>query len=120
MAHFGFGTYRISEHNPKHIEALREAIKSGITLIDTSTNYMNGEAQRAIAQAMKSLSDEEISDVEIVSKVGYIPFASSFAAFLIRPFVFSVSLNTMLAMLFMSPERSFIFSKTGYSGTQSR
>lgn len=72
MAHFGFGTYRISEHNPLHVEALQEAIKSGITLIDTSTNYMDGEAQRAIAKAMATLSDEEISDVEIVSKVGYI------------------------------------------------
>ena len=72
MAHFGFGTYRISEHNDKHIEALCEAIKSGITLIDTSTNYMDGGAQRAIAKAMKLLSDEEVSSVEIVSKVGYI------------------------------------------------
>ncbi|MDD2356817.1 MAG: aldo/keto reductase [Thiovulaceae bacterium] len=72
MAHFGFGTYRISEYNPKHIAALHEAINSGITLIDTSTNYMDGEAQRAIALVMKLLSDEEISDVEIISKVGYI------------------------------------------------
>ena len=72
MAHFGFGTYRISEHNPLHVEALQEAIKSGITLIDTSTNYMDGEAQRAIAKAMATLSDEEIANVEIVSKVGYI------------------------------------------------
>ncbi len=72
MADFGFGTYRISEHNPQHIEALREAIMGGIKLIDTSTNYMDGEAQRAIAKAMKTLSDEDIKDVEIVSKVGYI------------------------------------------------
>jgi aryl-alcohol dehydrogenase-like predicted oxidoreductase len=33
---------------------------------------MDGEAQRAIAKAMATLSDEEIADVEIVSKVGYI------------------------------------------------
>ncbi|MBU1883754.1 aldo/keto reductase [bacterium] len=72
MADFGFGTYRITEHNPKHIEALREAILGGIKLIDTSTNYMDGEAQRAIAKVMNLLSDEEIKDVEIVSKVGYI------------------------------------------------
>ena len=72
MAHFGFGTYRISEHNPKHIEALREAIESGITLIDTSTNYMDGEAQRAIPKAIKLLRDKTIEDVEIVSKIGYI------------------------------------------------
>lgn len=72
MATFGFGTYRISEHNPQHIEALREAIESGIKLIDTSTNYMDGESQRAIAKAIKLLSDEEVSGLFIVSKVGYI------------------------------------------------
>ncbi|WP_345980062.1 aldo/keto reductase [Sulfurimonas sp. HSL3-2] len=72
MADFGFGTYRISEHNPQHIEALREAVIGGIKLIDTSTNYMDGEAQRAIAKAMKLLSDEDVKDIEIVSKVGYI------------------------------------------------
>ena len=72
MAHFGFGTYRISEHNPKHIDALCEAIESGITLIDTSTNYMDGEAQRAIAKAIKLLHNKKIADVEIISKIGYI------------------------------------------------
>ncbi|WP_345993022.1 aldo/keto reductase [Sulfurimonas sp. HSL-1716] len=72
MADFGFGTYRISEHNPQHIQALREAIAGGIKVIDTSTNYMDGEAERAIAKAMKLLSDEEINGVEIVSKAGYI------------------------------------------------
>jgi aryl-alcohol dehydrogenase-like predicted oxidoreductase len=72
MAHFGFGTYRISVHNPKHIEALKEAIHSGITLIDTSTNYMNGDSQRAIGEVLRSLSPNELDGIEIVSKVGYI------------------------------------------------
>lgn len=72
MAHLGFGTYRVSVNNPKHIEALKEAIEGGINLIDTSTNYMNGDSQRAIGQVLKTLSPELLDNVEIVSKVGYI------------------------------------------------
>ncbi len=72
MSNFAFGTYRISDYNSQHIEALREAIKSGVRLIDTSSNYMDGGAERAIALALNSF-DENIKDsVEIVSKFGYI------------------------------------------------
>ena len=72
MSNFAFGTYRISEHNPQHIEALRYAIESGITMIDTSTNYMDGGAERAIALAFREFDDDKRDDVEIVSKFGYI------------------------------------------------
>jgi len=72
MSNFAFGTYRISEHNPQHIEALREAINSGIRLIDTSSNYMDGSAERAIAIAMREFDDNIKNEIEIVSKVGYI------------------------------------------------
>jgi aryl-alcohol dehydrogenase-like predicted oxidoreductase len=72
MAHLGFGTYRISVNNPKHIVALKEAIESGISLIDTSTNYMNGDSQRAIGQVIRTLSPEDLQNIEIISKVGYI------------------------------------------------
>jgi len=72
MSNFAFGTYRITEHNPQHIAALKEAIESGITLIDTSSNYMDGSAERAIATALKAFDDETRSNVEIVSKFGYI------------------------------------------------
>lgn len=72
MSNFAFGTYRITDQNPQHIAALKEAIQSGITMIDTSSNYMDGGAERAIALAFQSF-DEDIRDsVEIVSKVGYI------------------------------------------------
>lgn len=71
MSNFAFGTYRISDVNPQHIEALKEAIDSGITMIDTSSNYMDGGAERAIALAFREHEDK-INDVEIVSKFGYI------------------------------------------------
>ena len=72
MSNFAFGTYRISDLNPQHIEALKEAIASGITMIDTSSNYMDGGAERAIALALRDFSDEKKAEVEIVSKFGYI------------------------------------------------
>ncbi len=72
MSSFAFGTYRITEHNPLHIEALREAVNSGVKLIDTSTNYMDGSSERAIALALQGVSESVASEVEIVSKVGYI------------------------------------------------
>ncbi|MEN8302798.1 MAG: aldo/keto reductase [Campylobacterota bacterium] len=72
MSNFAFGTYRITDQNPQHIQALREAIDSGITMIDTSSNYMDGAAERAIALAFRSFDEERKKSVEIVSKYGYI------------------------------------------------
>ncbi|MDH4944682.1 aldo/keto reductase [Sulfurimonas sp. C5] len=71
MSSFAFGTYRVSDQNPLHIQALKEALYSGIKLIDTSSNYTDGGAERAIAKALGSI-EEEYRDVEIVSKFGYI------------------------------------------------
>jgi len=71
MSNFAFGTYRITDLNPQHVESLKEAIASGITMIDTSSNYMDGGAERAIALAFREYEDK-VSDVEIVSKYGYI------------------------------------------------
>ena len=72
MSNFAFGTYRISEHNPQHIQALKLAIESGITMIDTSSNYMDGSAERAIAIALNHFDEDVRESVEIVSKFGYI------------------------------------------------
>ncbi|MDY0121998.1 MAG: aldo/keto reductase [Sulfurimonas sp.] len=72
MSQFAFGTYRISDYNPQHIDALKEAIKSGIRMIDTSTNYLDGSAERAIALALREFDTDMRESVEIVSKFGYI------------------------------------------------
>ena len=72
MAEFGFGTYRIADTNQSHIDALVYAIKNGINLIDTSTNYFDGASERAIAKALKSFDDSIKNDIKIVSKYGYI------------------------------------------------
>jgi len=72
MSNFAFGTYRISDINPQHIEALKEAIESGVTMIDTSSNYMDGGAERAIAIAFREFDEYKKDEVEIVSKFGYL------------------------------------------------
>ncbi len=72
MSNFAFGTYRVSDLNPQHIEALKEAIEAGITMIDTSSNYMDGGAERAIALAFREFDDKKKKSIEIVSKFGYI------------------------------------------------
>jgi aryl-alcohol dehydrogenase-like predicted oxidoreductase len=76
MSNFAFGTYRITDQNPTHIQALRDAILSGVTLIDTSSNYMDGAAELAIAKAFYGLEEEQTQNVEIVSKFGYIQGAN--------------------------------------------
>ncbi|MBU1658607.1 aldo/keto reductase [bacterium] len=72
MSNFAFGTYRISDYNLQHIEALKQAISSGISMIDTSTNYMDGGAERAVALALNEFASDITSKIQIVSKFGYI------------------------------------------------
>lgn len=72
MGTIGFGTYRVSDENPEHIEALRMAVASGVQVIDTSTNYMDGGAERAIGKALRFMEEDAREDVEIISKFGYI------------------------------------------------
>ena len=72
MSNFAFGTYRITDQNPQHIQALKEAIEAGIRLIDTSSNYMDGHAEKAIALALRTVEEDKRQEIEIVSKFGYI------------------------------------------------
>lgn len=72
MSTFAFGTYRITDENPLHIEALKEAIESGIELIDTATNYTDGGAERAIGKVLRHTPDTIRDKIKIVSKYGYI------------------------------------------------
>ncbi len=68
-----FGTYRTGLDDPEHKAALTLALKEGIRLIDTSTNYMNGDAERLIAEVINdTYGGHKPDDLEIVSKCGYI------------------------------------------------
>ncbi|NPA59946.1 MAG: aldo/keto reductase [Epsilonproteobacteria bacterium] len=67
MSNFAFGTYRISDLNPQHIQALKDAMASGIKMIDTSHNYMDGGAEKAIGIALQEISQDR-KEIEILSK----------------------------------------------------
>ena len=68
MSNFAFGTNRISDYNPQHIAALKEAINSDIKMIDTSSNYMDGASERAIALALNEYDESIVENIEILSK----------------------------------------------------
>jgi hypothetical protein len=71
----GFGCYRVDQGNPEHEKALRQALLSGINLIDTSSNYGDGGAEKLLGEVLKDLvSSGKIlrESVIVVSKVGYL------------------------------------------------
>ena len=71
----GFGGYRISNEVDQHRKALREAIRSGINLIDTSANYADGGSEILVGQVLEDLTTSgEVSrqQVIVISKVGYL------------------------------------------------
>ena len=71
----GFGGYRVDDMHPEHRAALELALRSGLNLIDTSTNYGDGRSERLIGEVLRTLIDKrelERSEVVVVSKVGYV------------------------------------------------
>ncbi|MCE1247067.1 MAG: aldo/keto reductase [Firmicutes bacterium] len=76
MAHLsriGFGSYRVTAGTQENEEALVKALRSGINLIDTSTNYTDGKSEELIGKVLKKVSNEiPREDLTIISKYGYI------------------------------------------------
>ena len=75
MSRLGFGTYRVGQREPEHREALIKAIRAGCNLIDTSTNYMDGESEQVVGAALRELikaGDVAREEVVVVSKIGYV------------------------------------------------
>lgn len=71
----GFGTYRIDLHTPEHYQALYMAIEQGIKIIDTSSNYTDGESEHVVGNVITDLISEgkiKREDVTIITKGGYI------------------------------------------------
>ncbi len=71
----GFGCYRVSAEVGDHAAAMRRALRGGINLIDTSTNYADGGSERLVGQVLASLVREKHlkrEQVVVVSKVGYL------------------------------------------------
>ncbi len=71
----GFGTYRVDTRAPEHREALKKALQEGVNLIDTSTNYMDGDSERLVGSVLRELtksSELAREEVIVVSKIGYV------------------------------------------------
>lgn len=71
----GFGTYRVDMQHADYRDALKKALRASCNLIDTSTNYTDGDSERLVGSVLAELvaSDEVRRDeIIIVSKVGYI------------------------------------------------
>ena len=71
----GFGAYRIDNSSEEYKEALRFALKQGVNLIDTSTNYSNGDSEKCIGNVLYDCMSRGVLSREqavVVSKAGYI------------------------------------------------
>lgn len=71
----GFGSYRVDHRVASHRAALAKAIRMGINLIDTSTNYAGGNSERLIGEVLVGLVKQGLTrreEIVIVSKAGYI------------------------------------------------
>jgi len=75
----GFGSYRIgfspSLGAPESAEALELALRRGMNLIDTSSNYGNGQSELLIGRTLARLFEEGVltrEAVVVVTKAGYI------------------------------------------------
>ncbi|MCE9499636.1 MAG: aldo/keto reductase [Leptospira sp.] len=75
IARLGFGCYRVTRENENHRDALSYALKSGVNLVDTSSNYADGASESLVGDVIRGLNASgEISREEIfvVTKIGYI------------------------------------------------
>ena len=71
----GFGTYRIDTQNSEYREALKKALRQSCNLIDTSTNYTDGDSERLVGSVLAELiasGEVHRDEIIVVSKIGYI------------------------------------------------
>ncbi len=75
VSRLGFGTYRVGGQDAEQRAALTKALREGCNLIDTSTNYMDGDSERLVGSVLAELiQNGEIKrdEVIVVSKIGYV------------------------------------------------
>jgi aryl-alcohol dehydrogenase-like predicted oxidoreductase len=71
----GFGSYRVTLGEKNHEQALRFALQNGINLIDSSSNYGDGGAERLIGRVLTEqidAGDLRREQMVVVSKAGYL------------------------------------------------
>lgn len=76
----GLGTFNKEPYKEEnyvfhYIEGVKEAVKNGINLIDSASNYRYGQSEKEIGIALKELFEEKIvtrEELIICSKGGFI------------------------------------------------
>ncbi|CAJ0633239.1 14714_t:CDS:2 [Entrophospora sp. SA101] len=74
VSRLGFGSYRINHKDEESHQALRLSINNGINVIDTSSNFENGESEQVIGKVLKELFSKgsvKPDDLVVISKAGY-------------------------------------------------
>lgn len=75
VSSLGFGCYRIDDDDPIYSAAMELALNSGVNLIDTSTNYGDGESEVCVGSVIEEGIKKGTWTREalvVVSKVGYV------------------------------------------------
>lgn len=75
VSSLGFGCYRIDDDDPIYSTAMEKALRAGINLIDTSTNYGDGESEVCVGSVLEEGIKEGAwtrDGIVVVSKVGYV------------------------------------------------
>ncbi len=71
----GFGGYRTGMEDADHRQALVNALRAGCNLLDTSTNYMDGDSEKLVGSVLAELVKQgELKREEVIlaSKIGYV------------------------------------------------
>jgi aryl-alcohol dehydrogenase-like predicted oxidoreductase len=69
ISSLGFGLYRVSHRSPVHRKALLKAVNSGVNLVDTSSNYTDGDSETLVGMITQDFPREKLF---VISKAGYI------------------------------------------------
>jgi uncharacterized protein len=71
----GFGGYRVRVDAALHRRALADALRGGVNLVDTSTNYGDGASEALVGTIVANMVQQgelRREQVVVVSKVGYV------------------------------------------------
>ena len=71
----GFGGYRIHPQHQGHAQALAQALRAGVNLVDTAANYGAGGSEVLVGRVLAQSLDQgvvERDQVVVVSKAGYV------------------------------------------------
>ena len=71
VSSLGMGCYRIDASIPDTTEALQEAVRRGVNVLDTSSNYQQEPVGQAL-QGLLSRGDVQREEVMVMTKVGSI------------------------------------------------